>query len=323
MRAVAQDVYGPASVLELREIERPTPAADEVLVRVHAAGVNPLDWHLMRGDPFLVRLMSGLRRPANSVRGADVAGVVEAVGSGVTRFAPGDAVFGVCTGAFAEYAIGSQDRLAHKPPSLAFHDAAAIPVAGVTALQGLFDHGSLQPGQSVLINGASGGVGTFAVQLAAAHGAEVTGVCSTRNVDLVRSLGADHVVDYTETDFAAGGERYDLVLDLVGNRSVSDLRRVLTPQGTLLLIGAPEGLLGPLKTFVPAVVLSPLVSQHIRTFMADVETESLESLLEYLEKGTVTPVIDRSYPLDETADAIRYVETGRARGKVVITVKEN
>lgn len=318
MMAVAQDVYGPPSVLEYRETERPVPEADQILLRVRAAAANPLDWHLMRGDPVFVRFMSGLRAPKTPVRGADVAGVVEAVGTGVTRFEVGDEVFGVCEGAFAEYAAGSEESFVHKPASLSFEEAAAVPIAGVTALQALVDHGHVEAGQHVLVNGASGGVGTFAVQLAHALDAEVTGVCSTRNVDLVTSLGADHVLDYTETDFAEQPDRYDLVLDLVGNRSLSDLRRVLTPNGTLVLVGAAEGVLGPLKTFVPAVVLSPFVDQRLRAFVADVNEDSLDSLVEYLEDGRVTPVIDRTYPLSETPEAIRYVETGRARGKVLV-----
>jgi NADPH:quinone reductase-like Zn-dependent oxidoreductase len=322
MHAVVQDVYGPPSVLEYRETERPTPEATQILVRVRAAAANPLDWHEMRANPVFMRLISGLRTPTNGVRGVDVAGVVEAVGADVTRFRPGDEVFGVCEGAFAEYAVGNEDRFARKPDALTFEQAAAVPIAGVTALQALVDHGRLQSGQRVLVNGASGGVGTFAVQLAAALGAEVTGVCSTRNLDLVRSLGADHVVDYTETDFAREAARYDLVVDLVGNRSLADLRRVLTPEGTLVLVGAPEGTLGMLRTFVPAVVLSPFVDHRLRPFITDVDADALSTLVEYIEDGTVSPVVDRTYPLSETAAAIRYLETGRARGKVVVTVPD-
>jgi NADPH:quinone reductase-like Zn-dependent oxidoreductase len=321
MRAIAQDGYGPPDVLELREVDVPTVGADEVLVRVRAAGANPADWHLMRGDPYVMRLQSGLSGPTPAVRGLDVAGVVESVGDGVTRFGPGDEVFGEADGTFAEYAAAGEDALAPKPAGLTFEEAAAVPVAGITALQGLRDTGGLRSEQSVLINGASGGVGTFAVQVAKAYGAAVTGVCSARNVGLVRSLGAEHVIDYTEEDFARSGERYDLVFDLVGNRSLSDLRRVLAPEGTLVLSGAAGGRwIGPLPTLATALVLSPFLRQRLRAFVASVNAADLADLAGLVEEGAVTPVIDRTYPLEETPEAIRYLEAGHARGKVVITV---
>mgnify|MGYP003858930069 CR=1 FL=1 len=321
MWAVVQDEYGPPDVLEHRETARPTVGAGEVLVRVHAAGANPADWHLMRGDPYVMRLMSGFRAPKDGVRGLDVAGRVEAVGEDVTRFRPGDEVFGEAAGSFAEYARANEDKLAAKPDTLTFEQAAAVPVAGVTALQGLRDKGEIRAGQTVLVNGASGGVGTFAVQIAAWLGAEVTGVCSTRNVELVRSLGADRVVDYTEADFTRGGERYDCVFDLVGNHSLSALRRALAPDGTLVLCGGGGGRwIGPLGTTARAALLSPFLGQRLRSFLAETTDDDLAVLADLLEDGTVTPVVDRTYPLRETAEAIRYLEAGHARGKVVVTV---
>ncbi|WP_435364639.1 NAD(P)-dependent alcohol dehydrogenase [Haloarchaeobius sp. DYHT-AS-18] len=321
MQVISQDEYGPPTVLERREVPVPAPTADQILVRVRAAAANPLDWHMMRGEPYLMRLQSGLRRPSTPVRGVDVAGVVEAVGPNVTEFQPGDEVFGQAAGAFAEYVVGRVDTFAAKPSTCSFEEAAAVPVAATTALQGLRDHGELTAGQTVLINGASGGVGTFAVQLAKSFGAEVTGVCSTRNVELVRSLGTDHVVDYTKTDFTTGEQRYDLVFDLAGNHSLSALRRVLTDEGTLVLCsGAGGRLLGPLGTLAWATVVGRFSRQRLRGFLATVNTGDLETLAELLADGTVTPTIDRTYPLAETPEAIRYLETGHARGKVVITV---
>jgi NADPH:quinone reductase-like Zn-dependent oxidoreductase len=321
MKAIAQSEYGSPDVLEVREVERPVPGEGEVLVRVRAAAANPLDWHFMRGEPYFMRVQSGLRRPKVKVRGVDVAGVVEAVGAGVTTLAPDDEVFGWCQGAFAEYARAGADQFLPKPEGLTFEGAAAVPIAAFTALQGLRDEGELQAGQTVLINGASGGVGTFAVQIARSFGAAVTGVCSTRNLDLVRSLGADHVVDYTEEDFARSGKRYDVVFDLVGNRSLSDLRRVLDSEGTLVLSGGEGGpWLGPLGLMARAVVTNPFTGQRLGSFLASENREDLAALAELLEDGTITPVIDRTDTLAETAEAIRYLEEGHARGKVVITV---
>ena len=322
MKAIVNRKYGSPDELKLEEIDKPAPADDEVLVRVRAASVNPLDWHFMRGLPYLGRPMLGLRKPKRPILGVDAAGQVEAVGKNVTQFRPGDEVVGAGrSGSAAEYTCGSEKDFAPKSASLSFEQAAAIPIAGVTALQALRDQGRLQPAQSVLINGAAGGVGTFAVQIAKALGGDVTGVCSTRNIDLVRSLGADQVVDYTGEDFAQSGRRYDLVLDLVSNRSLSDLRRALSPKGTLVLSGGGGGrLLGPLPLILGALVRSPFVSQRMLTFLAKVHRESLVDLMELIEAGKVTPVIDRTYPLSEAPAAIRYLEAGHARGKVIITV---
>jgi NADPH:quinone reductase-like Zn-dependent oxidoreductase len=322
MKAIVNRKYGSPDELKLEEIDKPAPADDEVLVRVRAASVNPLDWHFMRGLPYLGRPMLGLRKPKRPILGVDAAGQVEAVGKNVTQFRPGDEVVGAGrSGSLAEYTCGSEKDFAPKSASLSFEQAAAIPIAGVTALQALRDHGRLQPAQSVLINGAAGGVGTFAVQIAKALGGDVTGVCSTRNIDLVRSLGADQVVDYSGEDFAQSGRRYDLVLDLVSNRSLSDLRRALSPKGTLVLSGGGGGrLLGPIPLILGALVRSPFVSQRMLTFLAQVHRESMADLMELIEAGKVTPVIDRTFPLSEAAEAVRYLETGHARGKVVITV---
>ena len=322
MKAIVNRKYGSPDELKLEEIDKPAPADDEVLVRVRAASVNPLDWHFMRGLPYLGRPMLGLRKPKRPILGVDAAGQVEAVGKNVTQFRPGDEVVGAGrSGSVAEYTCGSEKDFAPKSASLSFEQAAAIPIAGVTALQALRDHGRLQPTRSVLINGAAGGVGTFAVQIAKALGGDVTGVCSTRNIDLVRSLGADQVVDYSGEDFAQSGRRYDLVLDLVSNRSLSDLRRALSPKGTLVLSGGGGGrLLGPLPLILGALVRSPFVSQRMLTFLAQVHRESMADLMELIEAGKVTPVIDRTFPLSEAAEAVRYLETGHARGKVVITV---
>jgi NADPH:quinone reductase-like Zn-dependent oxidoreductase len=325
MKAIVGETYGSPDALELREIAPPAIDAGDVLVRVRAASVNPADWHFLRGEPALLRLMSGLRRPKRPVPGMDVAGVVEQVGAGVTRFRPGDGVFGSCSGGFAELARGKEGDFAAKPVGIGFEQAAAVPIAGCTALEGLRDHGRLQRGQRVLVNGAAGGVGTFAVQLAKSFGGEVTAVCRTANIELVRSLGADHVVDYTAEDFARGDARYDLILNIAGNRSLADLRRVLTPSGTLVLIGAGVGRgggggIGPLARPVAAAVLTRFVAQRLVSFIAKVRAADLATLAELIETGKVTPVIDRVYPLDEVPDAIRYLETGHARGKVVITI---
>jgi NADPH:quinone reductase-like Zn-dependent oxidoreductase len=320
MKAIINREYGSPDDLKLQEVEKPVINGDGVLVRVRAASVNPLDLTL-RGRPYLVRLMTGLRRPKQSVPGVDVAGQVEAVGENVTQFRPGDEVFGTRGGAFAEFVCGGEKNFAPKPEGLTFEQAAAIPVAGCTALQALRDRGQLQPGQRVLINGASGGVGTFAVQIVKAFGAHVTGVCSTRNVDLVRSIGADQVVDYTREDFTQVEQQYDLIVDVVGNRSLSHLRSALTTKGTLVLVGAKSGqLLGLLARVLRALVLSRFVGQRMLFFLAKIKKEDLVFLKELIETGKVTPVIDRTYPLSEVPEAIRYLEAGHARAKVVIAV---
>ncbi len=323
IKAVVYDRYGPPEVLRLEEIEKPVPNDNQVLVRVRAASINPLDWHYMRGAPYVGRIEMGLLGPKVRRLGVDLAGEVEAVGRNVTQFKPGDEVFGNRFGALAEYVCAAEKSLAPKPANLTFEQAAAVPVAAVTALQGLRDRGKLQPGQKVLINGASGGVGTFAVQIAKALGAEVTGVSSTRNVELVRSLGADHVVDYTREDFTKGGERYDLILDMIGNHSVPDCRRVLTPKGKLVLVGSTDkGLwLGPVAAMLRLVVLSPFVSQEIGAMLARMNQQDLVFLRDLIQAGKVTPVVDRRYPLSEIREALRYLEGGHARGKVVVTLE--
>jgi NADPH:quinone reductase-like Zn-dependent oxidoreductase len=322
MKAIAYELYGSAEVLELREIDLPALGDDEVLVRVHAASVNPLDWHRMRGEPYFMRASEGLAKPKNTALGADVAGRVEAVGRDLTQVQPGDEVFGMATGALAEYVRASAEAVAPKPANVTFEEAAAVPVAGLTALQGLRDKGGVEAGQRVLINGAAGGVGTFAVQIAKSFGAEVTGVCSTRNVELVRSIGADRVVDYTREDFTLSVERYDLVLDAVANRSLSALRRILKPDGTLVWVGAAKGRSGgrPLLRFMRAMLMGRFVSQTVVTYLTKRNRDDLTFLTELIEAGKVTPVIDRRYPLSEAAQAIRYLEGGHARGKVVIAV---
>ncbi len=323
MKAIFQDTYGSADVLELRDIERPEIDDDEVLVRVHAAGVDPGVWHLMTGLPYLIRIAGyGFRAPKSPVRGTDLAGRVEAVGKDVTQFHVGDEVFGTSDGTFAEYVSAKANKLAPKPANLSFEQAAAVPTSALTALQGLRDHGEAQPGQRVLIIGASGGIGTFAVQLAKAFGAEVTGVCSTTKVDTVRSLGADHVIDYMRDDFAEMAQRYDVILDMAGNRPLSTLRRALTPEGTLVIIGGEEGgrWLGGTDRQIRALLLSPFVRQRLRTFVAKEGAEDLLVLKELIESGKVTPVIDRTYALREAAGAIRHLDEGHARGKLVLSV---
>ncbi|MHB8470307.1 MAG: NAD(P)-dependent alcohol dehydrogenase [Gaiellaceae bacterium] len=315
MKAVVQDTFGPPDVLRLEEVDPPAVDADGVLVRVRAASVNPADWHAMRGSPWFARPMFGLRRPKQRTPGVDLAGVVEAVGENVTHLRPGDEIFGARSGSFAELVCGGKNFIP-KPTALSFEEAGSIAIAGCTALQALRDKGGLQAGQRVLINGAAGGVGTFAVQIAKAMGGHVTGVCSTRNVELVRSLGADDVVDYTTDDFAHRGVRHDLVIDLVGNRSTADLRRVLTPKGTAVLIGGG----GNLVDMVAPLVVARFVSQRLVTFTAKINAEDLAALGELAEAGKLTPVIDRTYPLEEAAEAIRYLETGHVRGKVVVTM---
>ncbi|HEY3084213.1 MAG TPA: NAD(P)-dependent alcohol dehydrogenase [Candidatus Dormibacteraeota bacterium] len=325
MKAIVQDEYGSAGVLELRDIDKPEPRDGEVLIRVRAAGVDPGVWHLMTGRPYLVRAMGfGLRAPKVRVRGRDVAGVVESIGANVTRFKPGDAVFGTSEGSFAEYVCAREDRLAPKPANLSFEQAAVVAISGLTALQGLRDAGRIQAGQKVLIIGAAGGVGSFAVQMARAFGGEVTGVCSTNKIELVRSLGASDVIDYTREDFADGARRYDLILDTAGNRPLGQLRRALAPKGTLVIVGGESGggpLLGGFdRQIFRAPLLSIFVGQTLRALVSTESAEDLVVLKELIESGKVTPVIDRTYPLAEAADAIRYLAEGHARGKVVIAV---
>jgi NADPH:quinone reductase-like Zn-dependent oxidoreductase len=322
LKAITYHRYGSPDVLELEEVDEPVVNDDEVLVRVRAVSVNPRDWHFMRGLPYVMRPV-GLRIPKDGGLGSDVAGQVEAVGKDVTRFRPGDEVYAdVLAGGFAEYARVPEALVELKPANLSFEQAAAVPLAALTALQGLRDHGRVQPGQKVLIIGASGGVGTFAVQIAKSFGADVTGVCSTRNVDLVRSIGADHVIDYTQEDFTQSGQKYDLILQLAGTRSASDCRRALTSGGTLLLSsGESDGRwIGPLDRIIKALVLSPFVSQRLAPFEAKRSREDLQALRELIEAGKVSPVIDRTYPLSDLPDAMRYLEEGHARGKVVVTV---
>jgi NADPH:quinone reductase-like Zn-dependent oxidoreductase len=321
MRAVVQDRYGPPEVLNVKDIDKPVAAANEVLLRVHAAALNPLDWHNLRGLPYPLRLGSGLLRPKSRVLGIDVAGRVEAVGKDVTQFRPGDEVFGLCDGALAEYACAREDRLVPKPAGLTYEQAGAAPVAALTALQGLRDRGRIQRGQKVLIVGASGGVGTFAVQIARWLGASVTGVCSTRNVDTVRSLGADQVIDYTREDFTRTGRRYDLILDMAGTHSLSECRRALTPRGTYVLVGAPSGRwFKGLDRFGKALALSLFVSQRMVPFITRPSKTDLAVIKELLENGTVTPVIDRTYGLTGVPEAFRYLEDGHVRGKLVISL---
>jgi len=322
MKAMVQDTYGSAEVLELREIDKPEIADDQVLVRVRAAGVNPADWAVMSGLPYVARPVYGLRKPKNPVRGTDVAGQVEAVGTSVTRFRPGDEVFGWCVGAYAEYASVSEDTLALKPANLTFAQAASVPMAGLVALQALRDHGNVRAGQSVLINGASGGIGTFAVQIAKSLGAQVTGVCSTGNADMVRSIGADLVIDYTQKDFTQGGQRYDFILDNVANHPLSDLRGALTPTGTLVPNGGgfDNRWFASGARVIRAHVIDRFVSNTLRPFLVSFNLEDLVALKELIEAGKLTPVMDRTYPLAETPQAISHVGKGHTRGKVAITV---
>jgi NADPH:quinone reductase-like Zn-dependent oxidoreductase len=318
MKAVTQDTYGSADVLELDEIDKPSIGDDQVLIRVEAASVNPLDWHIMRGRPFFVRLVSGLRKPKQSVRGVDVAGQVETIGAGVTRFQPGDEVFGWCEGAFAEYASAREGSLVLKPAGLSHAEAAAVPVAGFTALQGLRDLGRIEPGHRVLIIGASGGVGTFAVQIAKAFEAEVTGVCSTRNREMVSSIGADHVIDYTTDDLTVAGHGYDIIFQLAGTTSPPKLRRLLTTGGTLVL-SSGMGRLAGIDRIITALVSSLFVSQRLVTWVTKNSYKDLVFLAELIDAGQLTPVVDRRYALGETPEAIRFVEGGHTRGKVVVT----
>ena len=327
MKAIVQDEYGsPDAVLELKDIDEPVVKDDEALVRVHAAAVHVSDWVFVRGVPYVTRAMIGLLRPKNSVPGEDIAGKVEAVGKKVRQLRPGDEVFGWCKGAFAEYACAGEDNFVPKPANLTFEQAAAVGVSAVTALQALRDQGKVQSGQRVLINGASGGVGPFAVQIAKAFGADVTAVCSTRNVDMVRSIGADQVIDYTQEDFTESGQRYDFILDNVANHSLSDLRRMLTPKGILQPNGGGHSsnrLIGPMASVIKANILSLFARQQGRTFIAARNKEDLQFLKKLIEAGKITPVIDRTYLLSETPEAVGYVGEGHARGKVVITVEHN
>ena len=322
MKAIVRDRYGSPDVLELKDVKKPEIDDDGVLVRVRAASINAFDWHMMRGSPYLVRMMSGLRKPKSTAMGRDLAGHVEAVGKNVTEFRPGDEVFGSGVGALAEYVRGMAQNFAPKPAGLTFEQAAAISMAGSTALQGLRDAGQIRPGQQVLINGASGGVGTFAVQIAKAFGAHVTAVCSTRNMDQARSLGADALIDYTREDFTRSGQRYDLILDVAASGSESSRRRVLEPSGILVGVGAADGgRTAPIVIgLIGTAVLSRFRKQKTPFFIAKSSKDDLLVLKELIEAGKVRPVIDRRYPLNETAEAMRYLEAGHARAKVVITV---
>jgi NADPH:quinone reductase-like Zn-dependent oxidoreductase len=323
MEAIVQDVYGSTEVLTFKDVAQPEVGNKEVLVRVHAAGVDRGAWHLMTGRPYLLRIAGyGLRRPKNPVRGREVAGVVEAIGADVTRFRLGDAVMGIGEGTFAEFARAREDKLVPKPASLTFEQAAAVPISASTALQAVRDQGKVQPGQTVLVIGASGGVGTFAVQLAKTFGADVTGVASTAKVDLVRSIGADHVIDYTRDDVADGPQRYEVILDIGGNRPLSHLRRALTRQGTLVLVGGESGdrWTGGMGRQVLAVAASAFSRQNMRMFINKERSADLQYLTELIDAGKVTPIIDRTYPLRQTPEAIRYLEEGHSRGKIVITV---
>ena len=324
MKGIVRRCYGSPAILRYENIAKPAAADNEVLVKVHAASVNPLDWHYTEGTPYMVRMDAGFGKPQNPRLGVDFAGTVEAVGRNVTRFKAGDEVFGGKFGAFAEYVTVREDRaLALKPSTLTFEQAAAVPIAAVTALQALRDNGHLRPGQKVLINGASGGVGTFAVQIAKSLGAEVTGVCSTRNVDLVRSIGADHVIDYTREDFTKGAQHYDLIVDNVGTHSLLEYKHVLNPQGIYVMIGSttPGNWFGWLAIPIEGLMLSPFVSQKFGMMLADLDKDDLAILGTLMQSGKVTPVIDRRYRLSETPKAMQYLEEGHARGKVVLTVE--
>jgi len=322
MKAAVYTRYGPPEVLRINDLETPVPKDDEVLLRVRAASVNPYDWHFMRGIPYFLRIGAGLLKPKATRLGVDVAGQVEAVGSKVNGFKPGDKVFGTCRGAFAEYGCACESSFAIKPDNLSFEQAASIPIAGLTALQSLRDKGHIQSSQKVLINGAAGGVGTFAVQIAKSFGAEVSAVCSTRNVDMVRSVGADHAIDYTREDFTRSGQRYDLIFDLVANHSLRACRRVLNPEGIYVVAGVGPGksVFALLARAIVGPLLGVFVSQRFSVFGAKLRKEDLTTLGELMGRGKVTPVIDRVYRLSEVSEAIRYLEQGHARGKVVITV---
>lgn len=320
MKAIVYEQYGPPEVLQLREIAKPAPADNEILIKVRAASVNPLDWHFMRGEPWLIHLILGVRKPKNIRLGVDVGGVVESVGRNINQFKSGDAVFGGCRGAFAEYVCTKEDQLALKPASLAFEQAATVPIAAITALQGLRDKGQIKPGQRVLVEGASGGVGTFAIQIAKAFGAEVTAVCSTRNLERARSLGADHVIDYTREDFTRNGRRYDLIFAANAYHSLFAYRRVLSREGICVKVGGKATLSTMLLESLLSLVLSMVSSKKVCGLLAKINKKDLLKLNELLESGKVVPVIDRRYSLSETAEAIRYLKEGHAQGKVVLTI---
>jgi len=324
MKAIVYRQYGSPDVLRLEEVEKPTPAANQLLIKVHDASLNPLDWHFMRGKPYVMRMSVGMGRPKGTRIGVDFSGTVEAVGADVKQFKVGDEIFGTADGALAEYVTSTEAGLALKPSNITFEQAASVPVAALTALQGLRDKGQLKAGQKVLINGASGGVGTFAVQIAKSLGADVTGVCSTRNVDMVRSIGADHVIDYTKEDFTKGSQRYDLIFDTVGNHALLDYRRVLNPHGIFVIIGAQsdDPWLGPLASPIKAFAISPFVSQQFTMLMADAnKTNDLDTLRDLMQAGKLTPVIDRQYTLNDAPAAMRYLEQGHARGKVIVSLE--
>ncbi len=323
MKAIVQERFGPPEVLRLADIDTPEVGADDVLVRVRAAALNPADWHILRGDPLVARLMGiGLTKPKDPVAGSDAAGVVEAVGTNVRGLQPGEEVLGFVRGAFAEFACAAEDKVVPKPPGLTFEQAAAVPIAATTALRGIRDVGEVKAGQRVLVNGAGGGVGTFAIQIAAAMGAEVTGVCSTGNVELVRSIGAAHVIDYTTEDFTDGRIRYDVILDNVSSLPLKRLRRALTPKGTLVLNGggSPGHVFGPIAGILKAVVANLFVSQRLRPLPSKQEQEELLDVTRLIAEGKLTPVVDRTYPLTETAEGLSHVEQGHTRGKIVVTV---
>jgi NADPH:quinone reductase-like Zn-dependent oxidoreductase len=323
MKAIVYRCYGPPTVLKYEDVPKPRPADNEVLVRVYAAAVNPLDWHYMRGEPYLVRTEAGFGAPRDVRMGVDFSGTVEAVGKSVKRFNPGDAVFGGKNGAFAEYVSVREDRsIVRKPANVTFEQAAAAPIAGITALQALRDKGAIEVGHKVLINGASGGVGTFAVQIAKSFGAEVTAVCSARNVSMARSIGADHVIDYDREDYTKGDRRYDLIIDMVGNHSLLENRHALTPTGTFVIVGGPNDgrWLGPMTVPIKAVMLSPFVEQKFLPFLAQLNHKDLSTLADLMREGKVTPVIDRQYPLSKAQEAIAFLEDGHARGKVILNV---
>jgi NADPH:quinone reductase-like Zn-dependent oxidoreductase len=323
VKAIAYHDYGPPDVLAYEDVEKPAPGDDDVLIRVRAASVNPRDWHFMRGEPYFVRMMTGLSKSTAARLGTDVAGHVEAVGRNVTQFKPGEDVFGWCRGAFAEYALASQSALATKPHAVPFEQAASVATAGLTALQGLRDKGRIQPGHQALINGAAGGVGTFAVQIARSFGADVTGVCGTRNADMVRSIGAHRVVDYTQEDFTRSGQRYDLILDCIGNHSLLACQRALNPKGTYVVVGGPGGrwMIGPMSRVITAPVLSRIVGRNLVMHLTRPSQADLGTIRELMEAGKITPVIDKRYRLSDVREAVRYLEQGHARGKVVITVE--
>jgi NADPH:quinone reductase-like Zn-dependent oxidoreductase len=324
MKAIVYRQYGSPDVLKLEEIARPTPAHNELLIKVHAASINPLEWHFMRGMPYVMRLQAGMGRPKFTRLGVDFSGTVEAIGKDVKLFKVGDPIFGTADGALAEYVTTTELGLALKPTNMSFQQSASVPIAGLTALQGLRDAGQIRPGQKILINGASGGVGTFAVQIAKSLGADVTGVCSTGNVGMVQSIGADRVIDYTKEDYTKGTQRYDLILDTVGNHSLSEHLHVLTPHGIFVIVGGQSGdpWIGPLARFFGGYAISPFVSQKFVSFLADAnKTDDLNTLRDLMQAGKLTPVIDRQYSLGEVPAAMRYLEKGHARGKVVINLE--